>query len=91
MAFFSSPGKVWLIKKLNERGRPRISRSASQESINHPLMGLPDDPSKDVDEAVQEVRQEVQARMRKGSQVRMPTGTDMKRAVEEKLEKKNSH
>ena len=51
-------------------------------------MGLPSDPGKDIDEAVREIREEVEIRKRRGTSVSMPTGQDMKAAVEEKLGKK---
>lgn len=59
-----------------------------KEKNEHPLMGLPSDPAKDIDEAVQEIKEEVEARRRRGISVSMPTGPDMKAAVEEKLGKK---
>ena len=50
-------------------------------------MGLPSDPAEDVQEAVREVQQEVEARRRKGSAVRMPDGAEMKAKVEQKVGK----
>ena len=50
-------------------------------------MGLPSDPGRDIDEAVREVREEVEARRRRGASASMPKGQDLKRAVEEKLGK----
>ena len=88
MAFFASPAKSWLTQRLNKRNHPMIKRSASQETIGAPLMGLPNDPGRDIDEAIREVREEVEARTRRGTNVIMPTGQDLKVAVEEKLGKK---
>ncbi len=85
MAFFASPAKLWLIKKLKERNQSALQPT---EKIEHPLMGLPSDPAGDIDEAVREIREEVQTRRRRGKSVSMPTGQDMKIAVEEKLGKK---
>lgn len=59
-----------------------------RDGEEHPLMGLPSDLGRDVDEAVQEIRDEVEARRGKGRAGRMPTGVEMKTAVEEKLGKK---
>lgn len=56
----------------------------------HPLMGLPSDPGRDVEEAVREIREEVEARRRKGgggNAVKVPTGAELKAAVEERLGK----
>ena len=88
MAFFASPGKVWLIKQLNERNHSSLRPSASQETLGQPLMGLPSDPQRDVAEAVQEIKEEVELRRRRGNSATMPTGIDLKEAVEDKLGKK---
>ena len=87
MAFFASPAKAWLVQRLKKRNHPALQRSASQETIGQPLMGLPSDPGRDIDEAIHEVREEVEARRRRGFSVNMPTGQDLKRAIEEKLGK----
>ncbi|KAL8710506.1 MAG: hypothetical protein Q9220_004939 [cf. Caloplaca sp. 1 TL-2023] len=62
--------------------------SYQDPGIEHPLMGLPSDPAKELDEAVREIKEEVEARRRKGSVVSMPTGQSLKAAVEKKLGKK---
>ena len=85
MAFFASPAKAWLAKKLKERNQ---SAMQPQEKREHPLMGLPSDPGRDIDEAVKEIKEEVEARRRRGTSVNMPKGQDMKAAVEQKLGKK---
>lgn len=58
----------------------------------HPIvgLGLPDDPAGDIDEAVQEVREEVEARRRRGQSIGMPTGAELRAIVEVKLGKKLS-
>ena len=50
-------------------------------------LGLPSDPAREVDEAVKEIREEVERRRERGQSVSLPTGGDMKVAVEEKLGK----
>ena len=85
MAFFASPAKPWLIKKLRTRNQNALQPNEKPE---HPLMGLPSDPAGDIDEAVSEIREEVEARRRRGQNISMPTGGDMKAAVEDKLGKK---
>lgn len=52
------------------------------------MLGMPSDPAGDIDEAVQEIREEVEARRRRGHSINMPTGGEMKAAVEKKLGKK---
>ena len=86
MAFFASPAKIWLDKRLKARNHP-IPRTASQETLDGSLMGLPSDPGRDFDEALQEVKVEVEARRRKGTNVIMPRGEDLEHAVEDKLGK----
>jgi len=49
---------------------------------------LPSDPGRDIDEALQEIRLEVETRRRRGSRVSMPTGQELRRAVEDKLGRK---
>ena len=88
VAFFASPAKAWLTQKLNERNHGTLHDRISQETVGHPLMGLPSDPAGDIDEAIREIREEVELRRRRGSSGGMPTGQDLKRAVEEKLGKK---
>lgn len=68
-AFFASPGKALLISKLKQRkGEGDLQRTNSNESIggNDPVMGLPSDPSRDLDEAMVEWKTEMEARQRRG-------------------------
>jgi len=69
-AFFASPAKAFLIKKLNERAGTSgpLKRTQSQESLasKEPVLGLPSEPQKDLEELVSEVKAEVEARQRKG-------------------------
>jgi lysophospholipid acyltransferase len=65
-AFFASPAKAYLIKKLNERSgeKAKLQRTQSQESLagKEPVLGLPPDPQQDLEEVVREVRAEMAAR-----------------------------
>ncbi|KAL9601851.1 MAG: hypothetical protein Q9219_002202 [cf. Caloplaca sp. 3 TL-2023] len=104
MAFFASPAKMWLIGRLNARSRDEKVRQQQQQQkeyqqtlplpdqrkVEHPLLGpgLPTDPGKELDEAIMEIKEEVEARRKRGGSVSMPTGKDMKAAVEEKLGRK---
>lgn len=67
MAFFASPAKPWLIKQLNDKRKPALHRTASQESMREPVMGMPHDPGQDFDEVFQEVRDEVMRRRKNSS------------------------
>ncbi len=88
MGFFASPAKQYLIKQINKRNHPRVQRTASQETLGQPTLGLPSDPGRDIDEALKEIRIEVETRRRRGSKVSMPTGQELKAAVEDKLGRK---
>ncbi|KAI4181048.1 MAG: hypothetical protein L6R41_006849 [Letrouitia leprolyta] len=101
MAFFASPAKPWLIKRLDARNKAakRLQQEQQQQRptipldhqvLENPLMGpgLPSDPAKELDEVTMEIREEVESRRKKGGSVSMPTGKDMKTAVEDKLGRK---
>jgi lysophospholipid acyltransferase len=88
LAFFSSPAKGILIKKLKARGRPNVVRSTSTDSLHEPTLGLPNDAIKEFDEVVQEIKAEIESRRRRGSVVTMPTGAELKAAVEGKIGRK---
>jgi lysophospholipid acyltransferase len=87
MALFASPAKDWLIQQQRKRSHPSLHRTHSYDTSYQPLLGLPHDPQRDVDEAVQEIRAEVQARRRHGASAVMPKGQDLKDAAEERLGK----
>lgn len=58
-----------MIKKLNARtGTNGLKKKPSQESLasKEPVLGLPAEPEKDLEEIVAEVRAEMEARQRKG-------------------------
>ena len=88
MALFASPAKQWLVQRGKGYSRPGIQRTKSEESVHHPALGLPSDPGKDVDEAVQEIKKEVEFRRRRGSKVTMPTGEELVKTLEDKLGRK---
>jgi lysophospholipid acyltransferase len=75
-AFFTSPAKPFLIKKLNERAGTSspLKRTQSQESLasKEPVLGLPSEPQKDFEELVSVVKAEVEARQRKAETAPMP-------------------
>lgn len=54
-----------------------------------PTLGLSADPERDFDEAVSEIKSEIEARQRRGSvAATMPTGEELKAAVESKIGRK---
>lgn len=66
-----------------------VEKRNEKENGEDPVMGLglPDDPAREVDEAVREIREEVERRRERGQSVSLPAGGDLKAAVEEKLGK----
>lgn len=88
IAFFSSPAKGFLIRQLKLRNKPHAVQSAAQEPDHPPTLGLPNDPEKEFDEAVQEIKAEIEARKKSGNVVAMPTGEELKTAVEGKIGRK---
>lgn len=85
LIFFASPAKGILISRLNRRNRPHVMRTVSQETVRPPTLGLPNDPERDFDEAVNEIKSEIDSRRRRGSAVTMPSGDELKAAVEQKI------
>ena len=85
VAFFASPAKPWLIKRLRQRNQ---NVRLPKEVKEHPLLGMPSDPAGDIDEAISEIRDEVEARRKRGQSIDMPSGADLKAVVEDKLGKK---
>ena len=111
VAFFSSPGKIWLIKQLKARNEGLLKKDKENEKEKEkerrppppPLVradtngdqnvsfvgpGLPDDLEKEVSQAAQEIKEEVESMRARGASISMPTGADMKAAVENKLGKR---
>ncbi|OJJ43746.1 hypothetical protein ASPZODRAFT_169051 [Penicilliopsis zonata CBS 506.65] len=88
LAFFASPGKALLVKKLKARNRPYVTRTVSQEAVRPPTLGLSSDLGRDIEEAVQEIKTEIETRRRRGSVVTMPTGDELRRVIESKLGRK---
>ncbi|KAM0646177.1 hypothetical protein ACHAO3_009037 [Verticillium nonalfalfae] len=69
MGFFASPGKQILKQGLESRQRRpgiQLGRTLSSDSLvgREPVLGVAADPERELDEAVQEIRAEVEARHR---------------------------
>ncbi|KAF5859036.1 lysophospholipid acyltransferase [Aspergillus alliaceus] len=88
LALFASPAKGLLLKKLRGRNRPHVPRTVSSENMRQPTLGLPNDAIQEFDDAVQEIRTEIESRQRRGSFVNMPTGNELRAAVEDKIGRK---
>lgn len=95
LAFFNSPAKGILIKQLKAREgraasglkRPGVNRFQSTDSLKTPNLGLPDDPAKELDEAFEEARREIEARFGDGQGgFNIKGGSeDIQKLVEEKV------
>lgn len=88
MAFFASPAKIQLIKRLDKRNHPHVRKQVHEETQHMPALGLPNDPGAEIDDAIDEIQMEIETRRRRGSRVTMPSGKDLKVAIENKLGKK---
>lgn len=63
LAFFASPAKGYLRKILEQKSREaggRLSRTTSSENLKEPILGVSADPGKDINEAIQEIQEEVE-------------------------------
>ncbi|KAI0458347.1 MBOAT family protein [Xylaria acuta] len=63
LAFFASPAKGYIRKTLEKKSREaggRLSRTTSSENLKEPVLGLSADPGKDINEAIQEIQEEVE-------------------------------
>lgn len=81
-AFLQSPGRAWLqaqVKKRTGAGKPEMERVASVERM--PTLGMPDDPEREVDEIVKEVKKEIERRRAEGIQL-----PDVRELIRQKLE-----
>jgi hypothetical protein len=63
MAFFNSPGKAWLIAQQKKRiGKAELRRNVSSDNLGEKgrsgPMGLPDDPSADLEEIRKEMMEQ---------------------------------
>ena len=76
LAFFSKPGRAFLIKKIEQhnnnendkkRAAPCVAEVEEPHTPRSPVLGLPSDPEKEFEGAVQEIKAEIEARRRRGS------------------------
>ena len=88
MAFFASPAKKVLATRLAKRNHPHLRKTVSEETQHMPSLGLPNDPGREIDDAVEEIRTEIETRQRRGSTVAMPSGEGLVQALEQKLGRK---
>lgn len=82
MIFFASPAKVWLIKKLDKRNHPHVlKRTASEQRMPH--LGMLD--TEEIDQAIDEIKLEIDSRRRRGSKVEFPSGDALKQAISQRV------
>ena len=91
---FSSPAKAYLTKELKKRnpevttgkeGRPSLERTESKDSMRTTL-GVPNDPEREVDEIVAEVKKEIETLKKRG--VHVKGDDDVQRLVDKQVEKR---
>ncbi|KAB8349569.1 hypothetical protein FH972_023593 [Carpinus fangiana] len=88
LAFFNSPARGLLsarVKSYTGQKRPGIQRWESTDSVKAPHLGLPDDPQKDVEEAFEEARREIEARFGGDGSAEGKTA-EVQQAVKEKAQ-----
>lgn len=81
LGFFASPAQGWLKGRLDRRNTPYLRKTISQESVRGPTMGLPEDPSQDLDEIIEEVKREIETRKKTSRSI----GQDLRETVQERL------
>lgn len=80
--FLNSPGKSYLVKELKKRNAGgQLKRMHSAEKP--PTLGLPDDPEKELQEIIDEVKAEMEARRAAGMPADM---SEVKKVVNEKVQ-----
>lgn len=61
---------------------------SAEDQPSLPTHGMPEDLAQDVEDAVDEIRGEIESRRRRGSVVTMPSGAELVAALEERVGKK---
>jgi lysophospholipid acyltransferase len=80
--FLQSPGKAWLQSRVKKRtgvAKPEMERIKSVERM--PTLGISDDPEKEIDEIVKEVKAEIERRRKEG--IKVP---DVRELIKQKLD-----
>ena len=81
-AFFASPAKLWLNKRLDKRNHPHVlKRTKSEQQMGQ--LGMPD--TEEIDHAIDEIKAEVDQRRRRGSKVEFPSGDALRQAISDRV------
>lgn len=83
-AFFASPARAYLSAKQKKRSRPALTRTVSADA---PVLGLPNDLEKEVDDAIKEISEDIEEMRKNGATASMPSAQELRALVEEKLRK----
>jgi len=82
MAFFASPAKAMLVKRMDKRNHPhQLKRTNSEQHMAH--LGVLD--TEEIDRAIDEIKEEVDVRRRRGSKVEFPNGDALKHAISNRV------
>lgn len=83
-AFFASPARAYLNAQQKKRSRPALVRTVSADA---PVLGLPSDLEKEVDDAIKEISEEIEELRKNGATASMPSAPELRAMIEEKLRK----
>lgn len=78
-------------KKITKKVKDEVEKEEADEDEEgqKPLaLGVPDDLAGDIDEARREIQREIEMRRRRGSAAAMPSGQELKAAIEDRIGRK---
>lgn len=82
-------GEKKMKQSAEERKREQESDSMHEMDVAAPpMLGLPEDLEREFDDALREIKTEIESRRRKGSTVTMPSGQELRTMIEDRLKRK---
>ena len=88
LIIFASPAKSLLTAQLKKRNRPTEKRKPDNTDASAPVLGLPSDPEKEVENALKEIGDEIEEIRKKDLSAPVPTVQDMRVLAEQKLRRR---
>ena len=76
------------VKKVAQKTKDDVADEDGDEGRESLALGVPDDLAGDIDEARREIQKEIETRRRRGSSATMPSGRELKAAIEERIGRK---
>lgn len=80
--------------KMSAREREHERELKHQEQLHEmdiaapPMLGVPEDLEREFDDALREIKTEIEARRRRGSAVTMPSGRELRTMIENRMKRK---